>query len=157
LKNLRLYDKIILIIGKEAEMLKIYRNCLISILFIGFLINISAWEQQSLDGVWLSNTTGYLEELGFYDLNHVLTIQYGKYTLIYERTSKNENNWSFEEKGSLIILDNEILFYREEYKTGEIYLLWEVNEYQIIICNFLLNNNILTINNGKNVIIFIKQ
>jgi hypothetical protein len=86
-----------------------------------------------------------------------LTIQYGKYTLIYERTSQNENNWSVEEKGSLLILDNEILFYREEYKTGQIYLLWEVNEYQIIICNFLLNDNILTINKEKDVIIFIKQ
>jgi len=43
-------------------MQKIYKICFVFIMLIGFLMNISAQQQQSLDGIWRSNTTGYLEE-----------------------------------------------------------------------------------------------
>jgi len=136
---------------------KIFKIFSVFIMFFGFLVNILAQEQQYLDGIWRSNTTGYLEELGNYEINQILIIQNSKYTHMYERISQKVTKWFTCEIGLFVINNNEIIFFREEYKNDKLNLLWETNENQIFICNYILNNNILTINKDDEMIEFIKE
>jgi hypothetical protein len=127
------------------------------IMFFGFLINILAQDQQSLDGIWRSKTTGYLEELGNYEINQILIIQNSKYTHIYEIISQKVTKWSTCERGLLVINNNEIIFFQEEYTNDKLNLLWEINENKIFICNYNINNNILTITKEDEVIKYLKE
>ena len=138
-------------------MQKIYKICFVFIMLIGFLMNISAQEQRSLNGIWNSTITGYSEELGNYEVNQLLTIQNGEYSRVYKRISQKEMDLSANEKGRVYIIGDEIVFFRYENKQGQLYLLWEYNEDQMFRCNYFLNNNTLTIKNGDEVVIFTKK
>jgi hypothetical protein len=120
-------------------------------------MNISAQQQQSLNGIWHSTITGYSEELGNYEINQVLTIQNSEYSRIYKRISQENMILSVDEKGSVYIISDEIIFIRYENKQDQLYLLWEFTEDQMFRCNYFFNNNTLTIKNGDEVIIFTKK
>jgi hypothetical protein len=126
-------------------------------MYIGFLMNISAQQQQSLNGIWHSTVTGYSEELGNYEINQVLTIQNGEYSRIYKRIIQRKLDLSTDEKGSVYIIGDEIIFLRYENKQSQLYLLWEFSEEQMFRCNYFLNNNSLTIKNGDELVIFTKK
>jgi hypothetical protein len=132
-----------------------YKKYFIFVFLFGFFIN-TVLQAQSLDGIWRSTETGYEEHLGIFELSSVLTIEDGKYTLMYERISERAMYWSTGEKGSVRIDNSQIIFSKEEQAYGQWDLHWE-KEQEIIIYTFFRKDKILTLVQGDTVIVFKKD
>jgi hypothetical protein len=129
-----------------------YKKYFIFVFPFGFFIN-TVLQAQSLDGIWRSNETGYEEHLGIFELSTVLTIEDGKYTLMYERVSEKAMYWSSGERGTFKINNSEIIFSKEERAFGQWDLHWE-KEPELIIYTFFKKDKILKLIQGNNVILF---
>jgi hypothetical protein len=125
-------------------------------LFFGLLINVSAQTQQSLNGVWQSISTGYIEQLGYYELKTILTIQNNNYIWLEERVSEYAMFWSAGERGLLTINEKEIIFMEEERTFRQWELRW-AEEQGTSVYKYIINNNILTLIQENNELIFTKK
>jgi len=134
---------------------KIYRNYFIIIIFLTLFINVSAQEQQSIDGIWRSGETGYFEFWGEYQILNVLTIQDGRYTWVYERISEKAAFAGETYRGAIMINDNEIIFSSEE-RLGAWSLDWQSSQ-KAKIFSFSIENNVMTLTQGHEVIILTKN
>jgi hypothetical protein len=97
------------------KVLKIY---IIVIAFLCLTLNVYAQNQQNFNGVWISESSGYEEHLGHYELSCELTIEDERYTLMAERVSEKAMFWSTAERGKILFENSEIIFLKDERAYG---------------------------------------